>query len=412
MRELSSHQDTGHGTARNRYNLWLILSLVTGAALTQGLMRQGLPVLYPFIQDELALSRAQVGLITAALSGGTAATVILAGWLTDIFGVKRMISVAMLALAAFILVFPAVSSFVVLIGLVVIIGIVSSPLNPSISRAVIDWFPIKVRASAMSVKQMGIPLAGAASAAILPALAVAMGWRAAAAVTGLLVLVIAFAFITLYRDAPRTGNSTQKFSLATLKTILRNRSLVITVLWGTTLIGFQYVTLSYFMLFLVQELGLSPIVAGGVLAAAQVSSVIGRVFWGAVSDFVFGGRRLPVLALTGFLTVLWMVGASLVDGGVSIAVMYVMAVVIGLSTLSFHGVFITFIGEQAAPGETGVTLGVGITAIQTGQMLMPPLFGYLVDITDSYSTGWRTIAGAALLCTLVLVAFARGQQRR
>jgi len=375
-------------------------------------MRQGLPVLYPFIQDELALSRAQVGLITAALSGGTAATVILAGWLTDIFGVKRMISVAMLALAAFILVFPAVSSFVVLIGLVVIIGIVSSPLNPSISRAVIDWFPIKVRASAMSVKQMGIPLAGAASAAILPALAVAMGWRAAAAVTGLLVLVIAFAFITLYRDAPRTGNSTQKFSLATLKTILRNRSLVITVLWGTTLIGFQYVTLSYFMLFLVQELGLSPIVAGGVLAAAQVSSVIGRVFWGAVSDFVFGGRRLPVLALTGFLTVLWMVGASLVDGGVSIAVMYVMAVVIGLSTLSFHGVFITFIGEQAAPGETGVTLGVGITAIQTGQMLMPPLFGYLVDITDSYSTGWRTIAGAALLCTLVLVAFARGQQRR
>ncbi|MFC1963759.1 MFS transporter [Chloroflexota bacterium] len=413
MSDSASQRDfAGQKTIQTGHNLWFVLPLITSAALAQGLMKQGLPVFYPFIQNEFGLSHAQVGLISASMAAGTALTVVLTGWLTDIFGVKRMITVALLSLTAFTLVFPLAYSFPLILGLVVIIGIVSSPLNLAITRAVIDWFPIRIRASAMSVKQMGIPSAGALSAALLPMLVLATGWRTAVAVTGLLVLAIAITFILLYRDAPQGSQAESKFSLASLKTMLRHRSLMVTMIWGSTLIGFQHITLSYFMLFLIEKLELSPITAGGLLAIAQVSSIIARVLWGAISDFIFHGRRTVVLAFTGFLTILWMLGASSVDVGVPISAIYLMAIVIGISTLSFHGVLLTYIGEQAEPGQMGVTLGIAIMAIQASQIVMPPLFGYLVDISSSYSLGWRTTAVITLVCTAVLLAFGRRKQHR
>ncbi len=413
MNDSASQKDsTGQGIIQTGHYLWIILPLLTGAALTEGLMRMGLPVLYPFIQSEFGLSRAQVGLITSLMATGTAITVILAGWLSDIFGVKRTVAITMLILVASILAFPLAYSFPLILGLAAIIGIVLSPIHPAITRAVIDWFPIRIRALVMSVRLMGVPIAGVLTAAVLPALAIVAGWRMAVSITGLLVLVIAIAFILLYRDAPQAAQEAPKFSLSTLKTILCNRGLVITIIWGTAFVGFQFITLSYFMLFLIEELELSPIMAGSLLAIAQVSSIIARVSWGAISDFIFHGRRIAVLAFTGFLTILWMLGASLMVGGGPSIIVYLMAVVIGISTLSFHGVMLTLIGEQAEPGQVGATVGVATTVIQVGMILMPPLFGYLVDMSSSYSLAWRTTAAVALVCTLALLAFGREPQHR
>ncbi|MFC1913965.1 MFS transporter [Chloroflexota bacterium] len=405
MNDSASQRDgIGQGTINTGSYLWVVLSLVTGVTVAIALMRQGLPVLYPFIQNEFELSRAQVGLITSFLAAGTAIVVLFAGWLSDTFGVKRVVTTAILMTIVVILALPLAFSFPLILGLVTIIGIITSPTFPAITRAVIDWFPIRIRATAMSVKQMGVPIAGALTAAVLPTLAVVIGWRMAGATTSLLVLVIAIVFILLYRDAPQGTQEAPKFSLATFKTIYRNRGLVVTIIWGTTFIGLQFIALSYFMLFLIEELELSPIMSGGLLAISQGSSIIARVLWGTISDFVFRGRRIVVLAVTGFLTILWMLGASLIEVGVSSITVYLMAVVMGVSTLSFHGVLLTLIGEQAKPGQVGVTVGVAATVFQASQIMMPPLFGYLVDISSSYSLGWRTAATVALVCTLALLA--------
>ncbi|MFC1985289.1 MFS transporter, partial [Chloroflexota bacterium] len=229
---------------------------------------------------------------------------------------------------------------------------------------------------------------------------------------GLLVLVIAVAFILLYRDAPRGVQAAHKFNLATLKTVLWNRVLMIAIIWGSIFVGMQFIVLSYFMLFLIEELELSPIIAGGLLAVAQVSSIIARVSWGAISDFIFRGRRIVVLAFIGLLTILWMLGASWIDVGVPSITIYLMAIVIGVSTLSFHGVFFTLIAEKAEPGHVGVTSGVALTAFQVSQIVIPPLFGYLVDISSSYSLSWRAAAAIALVGTLALLAFGREPQHR
>ncbi|MFC2067235.1 MFS transporter [Chloroflexota bacterium] len=407
----STSQGVGQETIQTGHYLWITLPLVIGVALAQALMRQGLPVLYPFVQNEFGLSLAQVGLITSAMGIGLTAPAVLAGWLTDTFGVKRIITISLLSLTAFTLAFPLAYSFSVVLVLAIFTGIASSPIGPATTMAIIGWFPDKIRALAMSIKQMGVPIAGALTAVALPTLASSIGWRMAAAVTGLLILVIAIAFIPLYRDAPRGVQPVHKFNLASLKTILQNRGLVTTILWGATVIGFQNIGLSYFMLFQIGELELSPVMAGGMLAIAQVSSIIARVFWGAASDFLFHGRRIVVLAITGFLTVLWMLGASLMGAGVPSVAVYLIAIIMGISTLSFHGVLITLTGEQAEAGLVGVTLGIASTVWHISMLIVPPCFGYVVDISGSYSLGWRVAAAVAFVSTLGLLGLGREQRR-
>ncbi len=80
--------------------------------------------------------------------------------------------------------------------------------------------------------------------------------------------------------------------------------------------------------------------------------------------------------------------------------------------MSFLGVLITLIGEQAKPGQVGVTMGVAITAFHVSMIVIVPLFGYLVDVSGSYSLGWRTTAAMALVGTLALLVFGREPQNR
>ncbi|MFC1961973.1 MFS transporter [Chloroflexota bacterium] len=411
MNDSASRKDCiDQGTIKTKNHIWVVLFLITGVVFIVGLLRQGLPVLYPFIQDEFGLSRTQVGLITSSLATGSVIAVMLSGRLIDILGPKRIITIGMLAITTFFLAFPIVDSYLLILGLLVIIGIFSSPFSPATTKAVIDWCPIKIRASAMSITRMGIPAAGALAAAVLPALAVAFGWRIAAVGVGLLILIISVAFIFLYRDAPRDFGTTKKFDLTTFYAILRNRRLLMTMIWGFISTGFQMVVMTYFMLFLIEKLEFSSIIAGGALALAQVISIIARVSWGTISDFVFGGRRIMVLAFSGFLTILWMLWVSSIGEGVANITIYLIAIVMGISTLSWQGVFLASIGEQADSEQRGATLGVTFGLVQIGQIVVPPLFGFLVDITNSYSFGFRATAAVALICTLALLAFGRERQ--
>ncbi|MFC2066500.1 MFS transporter [Chloroflexota bacterium] len=404
-------KDAGQGTIQAGHYLWIVLPLVLGAMLVQALIGMGIPVLYPFIQVEFGLSHAQVGLITSTYAIGGLTTVLLAGWLTDYLGAKRMISISLVSMTVFIAAFPLAHSWHIVLALVVILSVSGSPMYPATTRAVMDWVPGRIRGLAMSLKQTGPPIAGALAAAILPILALAVGWRMAAASMGILILFTAIAFLSLYRDAPRGKEAMHRLNISTLRVILQNRRAVTIAIWGGTFVGLQFTVLSYFILFLMEELQLSPIMAGGMLSIAQVSSIIARILWGSVSDFIFHRRRIAVLVIAGFMTVIGLLGASIMTADVPGSAVFLLAITIGTSTFSFHGVLTALIGETADTGQVGTTTGFSNTLMRTGTLVVPPIFGYLVDVSSSYSLSWRVAAGAALVSTLALLAFGREPRR-
>lgn len=403
---------TGRGTASANHYLWIVLPLIFGIQMADTLAGQGIPVLYPFIRNEFGLSRTEIGFITSAYSLGGLASSALAGWLTDCLGVKRIMLISLIGMAVCVAAILLAYSWVIILVVMVFVGVVSSPGYPATTRAVMDWVPTRIRALGMSLKQTGVPAGGALMAVVLPALTLVIGWRMAAASMGLLILAVAIVFLLLYREAPQNREAARKFDFSAMKDVFRDRSLVVSNVWATVITGVHFIALSYFMLFLVEKLQISPVMAGGLLAISQISSGVGRILWGAVSDFAFRGRRVAVLAITGFLTVTWLAGISLIGSGVSNVVLFSIAVLIGISALSYQGVFTTLIGELAGAGRIGVTAGVSNTMIRLGILVMPPLFGYVVDASSSYAVGWRVTAAVALVCTLGLLAFGREPKRQ
>src|SRR5439155_4906664 len=64
---------------------------------------------------------------------------------------------------------------------------------PISTTAAMSWFPPRRRATVVGLKQVGLPFGGMLGAAIVPTLALRLGWRLAVAVAALLVVVCAAA---------------------------------------------------------------------------------------------------------------------------------------------------------------------------------------------------------------------------
>jgi len=410
---LSKPEEEGIGKSvvRVSYYPWIVLGLVFGAQLTEALAMLGIPVLYPFIQAELALSRAQVGFITSSSAAGVLVTAFLAGWLTDYVGVKRVMVIALVGQVVLLGLFYIAGSFYVILVLAIFLGVVWSPVYPATTRAIMDWIPGKVRGLAMSLKQTAVPVGGTFTAAILPALALAVGWRLSAALIGIPILLVAILFIPLYHNPSASNAVKPRLDFGAMIRLVHNRSLTITALWGAIYLALNYIILTYFMLFLMEEMQLSPFLAGGLLALAQVTSTFARILWGAVSDFIFHRRRLPVLIATGILATLALLGMSLLGTGFP-DTSILLAIIIGISILSWQGVFTALIGEIADEGQVGITTGFANTMMRIAIVVMPPLFGYLVDASGSYELSWRVTALVAFLSTLTLFIFGREPQRQ
>src|ERR1043165_5549344 len=73
---------------RDRFR-WTILALISISHIIGASAQYGINTLAPFYQDELRLSRAQVGLFFSAFYLAMTAASFATGWLADRFGVRR-----------------------------------------------------------------------------------------------------------------------------------------------------------------------------------------------------------------------------------------------------------------------------------------------------------------------------------
>jgi len=412
--------DEGHKTpqtpAAPAPPVWLVICLAFLTMVIFGTSLQGIPVLYPFIQSDLALSNSQVGMLTSALMVTGIFIGLLAGWLADVYGVKKVVLLSLFGTAAVMAVLPFTGSFIMLLLAVTMIGTISTPIMPATSITITGWIPRRILGFAMSFKETGFSVGGAITAAALPALALALGWRMAGGTISLLVVLVAVVFWVYYRDAPVKNGSPAMFSLSdfvrNVKIIIRNRSLAVIFSWGAVFAGLQWVFMSYFLLFLVKDIGISPVLAGGILSLSQILSSVGRVFWGAVSDSkLFRNNRIMIPAIIGVIATLTLFGISLMGAGVNMVFVYIMAAATGLSVLSWAGIVITIVSERAEPDKVGITTGLVLTLNRISIVAMPPLFGWLIDASGSYGAGWQMAAGLALLTTLVILIFGRQSTR-
>lgn len=393
---------------RQRFR-WTILALISVSHIVGGLGQYAINTLAPFYQQDLQLSRAQIGLFFTAFYLGMAGLSFLAGSMADRLGVRSTTLIGHLFLGLCTIMASLAFSFGWAFVAFFFAGLGYSFLNPASTKGVMAWFQRDERATAMGIKQTGVPAGGVVTAMLAPPLVLFFGWRGALAILGVINLIYGFFFWFFWRDP--IGDSSKPelayFSSRRPKVLPAFKNLLCVSFGTAVLLVGQMSLLTYLPLYLKESMGYSAYWASQTLAFTQVGAMGGRAGWGMVSDRLFRSRRKGVLALIGFLSVLFTLALGMMPSATSVFILTPLIFLAGICLVGYQGVSYALIGEIAGEASTGAALGMVITVNSVGVIIGTPLFGYLVDQTGSYSIAWLSLAGIIFLGMLALIVYLR-----
>lgn len=370
--------------------------------------------LAPYLQDDLGLSRAQIGLLTSARFVATVGVAVPAGYIVGSIGVRRSLMVSMLGFVLTAALFAIVRGDYQAYVVFFLMGMAFAIVNPSTTKAIMDYFPMRGRATMMALKQMGVPLGGVLAALAFPLLASSWGWRwsvgaasLAAAVTLGLIGVLLKPSMAAIPDATAEAtpaghpSRTARSFLADFYSLFRERDLVITAILQGAFMTAQTNVTAYLVLYLTEEMGFHIVLAGGISAAAQVSGTMARLLWGMASDYWLGGR-VNTLRLIGFTMTAGLFVVGWTGSGTPSWLVWLAAVLVGAGALGWAGAVTLLRAELVGRERAAMATGFGMTIGSWGALAGPPLFGLLVDLTGMYRYAWWATALITLLATFAL----------
>jgi sugar phosphate permease len=349
---------------------------------------------------------AQAGSFLSAYYVGAALMSLPAGWMADRWGVLATMVLGQVLISGGLFGVAGSGSFIALTVIMVFAGAGYGMLNPTTAKAAMAWFPRRQRATAVGLKQVGLPLGGAVGALIMPPVALWLGWRPAVALPASLIAALGILTWLLYRDPPEaTGERGVSIGPTRLSAVLANRDLWLVS--GSTLVfaGMQTVWMSFLVLYLTDVLRLSLVEAGRYLVMAQVAGMAGRVIFGMLSDGLFQGRRRIVLVIAGVGSTVCSLAMAGTGPGTGAWMLAPLALAFGFFGIGWNGVQHTLMAELVGTRGAGTAVGLGLTISSLGVSVCPPLFGLAVQRLGGFSVPWAGlgIAMAINLCLLIPV---------
>jgi ACS family hexuronate transporter-like MFS transporter len=387
---------------------WSVIALATLAQAHMAVGSQGIPILAVFVQRDFGLTRAELGAFSSVAQTGACISMLVGGWMADVLGVRRAIVVGLGLIGLALATLTVSTAFLWALPFLFLAGIGNGIASPAITLSILHWLPFHMRGIAMGVKQTGVPLAGIVLAAGVPSLAQAHGWRVAAIAVGSAVLLMAAVWGLLYRDAPAQASGARPRS-GFAWGLLRDPGVLSVSAFAAAGVAAQFCVLAYLILFLHERHGYPLVLAGFVMAATQVGSLIGRLGWGLLSDRLLRGARKPTLCGAGTLGTLMLVALAIVPLDAPL-VAGAITTVLGATILAWQAQHQLAVAEIAGPTRAGQAVGLSMTILQLGAIAGPPLFGLLVDRTRSYETAW--LAAAALVALSVAAMALAWRERR
>jgi MFS transporter, ACS family, hexuronate transporter len=394
-----------------RRRRWLILSVIVLAQTMANVGPLGIPAIASLIRDEFGLTLTQAGSFLSVYYLGPVTMSFFAGMLADRWGTAKTLVLGQALIAAGVLAASAAPSYGVFLPLLGVAGVGYGTLNPASTTAAMSWFPPHQRATVVGLKQVGLPFGGMLGAALMPALALRLGWREAIVVAALLIVACAVLSFVIYRDPP--GETPQRRAAdegGAIADVLRSRDLWLVASATLVFAAMQTVWMAFLALYLQTVVGLALIAASRYLALAQAGGVLGRVAFGVLSDRTFGGRRRTPLAIAGCGSAVCSLVIAFTGSGAGASLLAPLALVFGFFGIGWNGVQHTLMAELAGPRAAGTAVGLGLAVSSLGVMLGPPIFGWCVTTAGGYRGPWIGLS-IVMLAGLALLALVRERPR-
>ncbi|PUE63044.1 hypothetical protein B9Z45_01460 [Limnohabitans sp. 2KL-17] len=394
---------------------WRMVGAACGIQfLLAAFLTQALGLYIAVLSDEMGWSKTTLSGAAALQSVEAAIIGPVLGWVMDRMGPQKMIRWGMVLFAAGLLLLSQVDSVGSFYASAILMAIGASlggyfPL----SVALVQWFE-KFRARALSIMSLGLAMGGL----VVPLMAWSMqqwGWRATAAGSGVLVLLIGLPMAGIIRRRPedhgenidgidpalaaaadlaegRTAGPAQiEFTVAQA---LRTRAFwMLAIGHGLALLVVSAVNV-HAITHMKEGLGYSFTTASWVILIMTFGQLAGVLLGAGMGDW-FDKRKVAALCMLahgiGMLCLTYATHmAALVAFGVFHGIAW------GLRGPFMQAIRADYFGRNAI----GLILGLSAAIIALGQIAGPMIAGVLADLTGDYRLGFSLLALLAALGSL------------
>jgi MFS family permease len=358
------------------------------------------PVMAPVAGPALGFAPSAVGYyIAVTYCGSMIGSAAAGGWIARFGPIRASQAGLALCLAGLSLAATAWPPLVLAGGFVV--GLGYGPTTPASSVILVRSAPPSIFALVFSIKQTGVPAGGVLAGLLAPLLILAFGWQWGAVAIGAACFALALAIgaVRARYDVglnPRAPVSLVS-ALAPVRMVFGDARLRQMCVAGFVYGGVQITLVTFLVTFLVESFALSLVLAGMVMAASQVASVMGRVLWGVLADRagVATAARRTVLGLLGIGMGVSALAALSAAPGWPRGLLFAYAAAFGATAVGWNGVWLAEIA-RLAPGRASEATGGCLFFTFLGVVVTPPLFNLVLAVAGSYQVAYSVFAVPAL----------------
>jgi MFS family permease len=389
---------------------FVIQAISIGAMFTFG-------VFFKEFQAEFQWSRATISGASSLAFLIMGAAGILAGRLNDRIGPRALIVVSGISLGLGYMLMSRMQApwqLFLLYGLMVGIGF--STHDVITLSTVTRWF-VRRRGLMSGIVKVGTGAGQLSVPLFAAALIATFGWRNAYLIIGTLSLIILVAVAQLLRRDPQMvgllpdgdvtgtvhGRVEPEEKGVHLSQAIRN-SQFWTICLAEFTIFFCLLTIIVHIVPHAMDIGLSPVLAAGVLSTIGGVSMLGRIVMGACNDRIGGKRSLMICFILLICSLIWLQAAD------KAWMLFLFAVIYGFA----HGGLFTVVSPTVAEffgiGSHGLLFGVVLFSGTIGGAVGPLMAGRLFDVTASYDIVYMVLTASAVI-GLILISVQLGRSR-
>jgi len=358
-------------------------------------------VMAPEAAPDIGVSVTDIGVFTAIVYGVAMFSGTATGTFVSRFGAIRVSQFTALSATASMGVIVLASPAAAVVS-AILLGLAYGPYNPASGHILAGVSAPRWRPLIFSIKQVGVPLGGALAGAAIPPLIILFGWRVAALAVGLVTAVVTLALQPLRKtlDADRSpGRLWKGVSIRQpVRLVLVHPTLRKLAIAGFAYAGCQLSVGFFFVVYLTESLHMPLVQAGLVFALVQTGGVAGRIFWGLVAGSWLSTRAL--LALLGLLIAVCLLATAAFTADWPLSVIVAIGFVLGASSYGWVGIYLSEVASLAPGGRVGDATGGAQFVHFSGAAAIPPAFGAIVALLDSFAAALIVIAAVAALAGL------------
>jgi MFS family permease len=367
--------------------------MLLGASAAQAacsFMVLGLPAIGPQLRQQFGLSLVALGALLATMQLGTGVGLVWAGKAADRWGARAATRAGSVGTAVGLLAGAAAPSVAGLYAGLFLAGIASAVIPVAGASAIFRTYPMRRRAWALGVRQVGVPVGGMVSAICVPVLDLAGGARLVLA-AGAVVIAAGGAAFAAVSDDKRTKHDS---SVGLVRGIWSCPGLGRLLVVALAYLFVLQTVLSYSVPAM-RAAGFSTFDAGVGYFAVNVAAIVSRLAWGRIADRDDGHRRERTLVELGLLAA---VGAVLFGFALhrTLAVVLPVLMFYAFAAVGWNALVYTLAGEWTTPELSGRAFAVAATVVFAGSAVVAPAIGGLAGWLG-WDALWLISAGFALV---------------